>query len=348
MNEKNECARYEELCSAAIDHALTEQEQKELDAHLAECPACRAYLEELRTMHDLWKELETPMPPALHEKIMSEIEAEVQKTIVQTPQKHRRRPPVFTMLAAAAACVLLAVTGNLTGLFGHVGTTTIQSSVADASTQTEVGPSTAEAGPNTNNAIMDGETPAQNNRAIPDDGQTLEPSADDSTSSDSSTATPDESESDASSSSDSRSGTAQTEPEDKTSNDAASDTQPESNESAGIAPASIAPFSATAPSSRSANANSAAMPEEVTKMTFARCYTVTRTDSSPDSLPVIDGMTLIIRQSGTAYYSVENNESKIEMVLQELEKNGYTTALNQSSGITTQRDAKLILLLVQE
>lgn len=93
MHETN-CERYEALCSAAIDNALTKQEQKELDAHLAECPSCRAYLEELRTMRSLWKELETPMPPALHEKIMSEIEAEVQKTIVQTPQKHRRRPPV--------------------------------------------------------------------------------------------------------------------------------------------------------------------------------------------------------------------------------------------------------------
>lgn len=345
MNEKNECARYEELCSAAIDHALTEQEQKELDAHLAECPACRAYLEELRTMHDMWKELETPMPPALHEKIMSEIEAEVQKTIVQTPQKHRRRPPVFTMLAAAAACVLLAVTGNLTGLFGHVGTTTIHSSVADASTQTEAGPSTAEAVPDSNTATDDTNTPALGSRAVPDSGQTLEPSADNNTSDDSTEASDNQA---ASSSGSSRAGTAPAESDDQTTNDADSETQSESNESAGIAPASIAPFSANGPSTRSVGADSAAVPQEVSKMTFARCYTVTRTDSSPDSLPVIDDMTLIIRQNGTAYYSVENNESKIEMVLQQLEKNGYTTALNQSTGITTQRDAKLVLLLVQD
>lgn len=299
MNEKNECARYEELCSAAIDHALTEQEQKELDAHLAECPACRAYLEELRTMHDMWKELETPMPPALHEKIMSEIEAEVQKTIVQTPQKHRRRPPVFTMLAAAAACVLLAVTGNLTGLFGHVGTTTIHSSVADASTQTEAGPSTAEAVPDSNTATDDTNTPALGSRAVPDSGQTLEPSADNNTSDDNTDASDNQA---ASSSGSSRAGTAPAESDDQTTNDADSETQSESNESAGIAPASIAPFSANGPSTRSAGADSAAVPQEVSKMTFARCYTVTRTDSSPDSLPVIDDMTLIIRQNGTAYY----------------------------------------------
>ena len=59
-------------------------------------------------------------------------------------------------------------------------------------------------------------------------------------------------------------------------------------------------------------------------------------------------LSLIIAEDNTAYYCVENNESKIEKVLQELEKNGYTTALNQSSGIPTQRDAKLVLLLVQQ
>ena len=67
MNEKK-CARYEELCSAAVDHALTEQEQKELDAHLAECPACRAYLEELRVMRELWKGLEAHPSLALEPK----------------------------------------------------------------------------------------------------------------------------------------------------------------------------------------------------------------------------------------------------------------------------------------
>lgn len=83
-------------------------------------------------------------------------------------------------------------------------------------------------------------------------------------------------------------------------------------------------------------------------MSFARCYTVSRTDKSPDNVPVIEDMSLIIAEDNTAYYCVENNESKIEKVLQGLEKNGYTTALNQSSGITTQRDAKLVLLLVQQ
>ena len=121
----------------------------------------------------------------------------------------------------------------------------------------------------------------------------------------------------------------------------------ESNDSAGVATASIMPFSA-ASGNRSAAADGNSIPQEVSSMSFARCYTVSRIDKSPDSVPVIEDMSLIIAEDNTAYYCVENNESKIEKVLRELEKNGYTTALNQSSGITTQRGAKLVLLLVQQ
>lgn len=341
MNENN-CARYEELCSAAVDHALTEQEQKELDAHLAECPACRAYLEELRVMRELWKELETPMPPALHEKIMGEIEAEVQKTIIQTPQKHRRRPPVFTMLAAAAACVMLAATGSLTGLFGHVGTTPLQAATADASTQTDPGVSTAgdlsrstiQANDPTADAAQDTqpETEEQTTESNNTDEST-QPTEDDAAAAPRSAKVAPKSSSDNADAQDSGTDS--------------SSASSESSDSAGVATASIMPFSA-ASGNRSAAADGNSIPQEVSSMSFARCYTVSRTDKSPDSVPVIEDMSLIIAEDNTAYYCVENNESKIEKVLQELEKNGYTTALNQSSGITTQRDAKLVLLLVQQ
>lgn len=340
MNEKK-CARYEELCSAAVDHALTEQEQKELDAHLAECPACRAYLEELRVMRELWKELETPMPPALHEKIMGEIEAEVQKTIIQTPQKHRLRPPVFTMLAAAAACVLLAATGSLTGLFGHVGTTPLQAATSDASTQTDPGVSIAEAVPRSTIQANDPSADSAQDLQSETEEQTTESNnTDENTQSteDDAPAAPRSVQSAPKSSNEDSTG-ADSSPSDNTSS--------ESDENAGIAAASIMPFSA-ASGNRSAAAEGNSIPQEVNSMSFARCYTVSRTDKSPDNVPVIEDMSLIIAEDNTAYYCVENNESKIEKVLQGLEKNGYTTALNQSSGITTQRDAKLVLLLVQQ
>ena len=85
-------------------------------------------------------------------------------------------------------------------------------------------------------------------------------------------------------------------------------------------------------------------------MSFSRCYDVTPADSGTgEGLAVMDGMALIIEQDGVAYYSVEDNESKMEKVRQALEKNGYTVTFNQSSGLTTtQRDDAQILLMVRE
>lgn len=352
MHETN-CERYEALCSAAIDNALTKQEQKELDAHLAECPSCRAYLEELRTMRSLWKELETPMPPALHEKIMSEIEAEVQKTIVQTPQKHRRRPPVFTMLAAAAACVILAVSGNLTGLFGQLGTATIASnSAADTSSaQSAAGPSVAESTaqiPSDGSTLTAGgetESAADAEAAVPDTGETITPRASQTQSEpDTEAAAPE-----------TRAGDRDSAEQDSSGETAANGAQAQtfsaaSDENSGIMTASLGPEN-TAPilGSRAASAASN-VPKEVAQMSFSRCFDVTPADGgTAEALPVIDGMTLIIEQDGVAYYSVEDNESKMEKVRQELEKNGYTVTLNQSSGLTTtQRDDAQILLMVRE
>lgn len=352
MHETN-CERYEALCSAAIDNALTKQEQKELDAHLAECPSCRAYLEELRTMRSLWKELETPIPPALHEKIMSEIEAEVQKTIVQTPQKHRRRPPVFTMLAAAAACVILAVSGNLTGLFGQLGTATIASnSAADTSSaQSAAGPSVAESTaqiPSDGSTLTAGgetESAADAEAAVPDTGETITPRASQTQSEpDTEAAAPE-----------TRAGDRDSAEQDSSGETAANGAQAQtfsaaSDENSGIMTASLGPEN-TAPilGSRAASAASN-VPKEVAQMSFSRCFDVTPADGgTAEALPVIDGMTLIIEQDSVAYYSVEDNESKMEKVRQELEKNGYTVTLNQSSGLTTaQRDDAQILLMVRE
>ena len=45
-----DCEYFEELCSLSLDGSLTRAEKRELDAHLAECPACAAYLEDLKFM----------------------------------------------------------------------------------------------------------------------------------------------------------------------------------------------------------------------------------------------------------------------------------------------------------
>ena len=123
-----------------------------------------------------------------------------------------------------------------------------------------------------------------------------------------------------------------------------------SDENSGIMTASLAPEDAAPALSSRSSAAASNVPQEVAQMSFSRCYDVTPADSgTAEGLPVIDGMALIIEQDGVAYYSVEDNESKMEKVRQALEKNGYTVTLNQSSGLTTtQRDDAQILLMVRE
>lgn len=118
-----DCSKYEELCSLLMDGKISREDRRALEAHLAECPDCAAYLDDLRFLRESWRAIEEPGPATLHEDIMAKITAEAHKTVM--PLEKRRRPmPVFTILAAAAACVMLVASGTLGNLFTG-GTSTV-------------------------------------------------------------------------------------------------------------------------------------------------------------------------------------------------------------------------------
>lgn len=100
------CEKYRELCSASIDGELSLEEKRELSEHLSVCPACAAYLDDLREMRNAWDDFKQPLSDDIHEYIMSAVLKEAQK-----PTKIKRPFPVFTTLAAAAACVMLVLSG---------------------------------------------------------------------------------------------------------------------------------------------------------------------------------------------------------------------------------------------
>ena len=328
----NDCEKYEELCSAALDNALTAHEKEELDAHLAVCPSCREYLEDLKEMRALWKELEVPVPKDLHEKMMGAIEAEVAKTIVQMPQKERGRPPVFTMLAAAAACVMLAVSGELTGLFGQMSVVPIQ-----GTDKREV-PSAADAAiPQTTL-----QKPAQNEQKS-EQPEVKKPEPEPEIVEQQ--AKPDE----AKKPKEKQTEQPEIKPVPKETEEMPPENVPQVANEAPVAVEGEAP--PENPSGKMvreveppvAVAYAApGLPEELGQMQFARCYDVT----GGTELPVLDDMTLLVTADGISYYSVENNESKIGQVQQELKKSGYTLTLNEASGVSIQRSAKTILLIV--
>ncbi len=323
----NDCEKYEALCSAMMDNALTVQEKEELDAHLAACPSCRAYLEDLREMNTLWKELEVPVSKELHEKMMEVIETEVQKTIVQTPQKERRRPPVFTMLAAAAACVMLAVSGQLTGLFGQMSAVPLQNAA-----QRNV-PPTAEVmtpPPAVHKPAQAEEPPKQQAAQAP---ETIEPQSEPAEPQKPVEELPEPPQ------------TEQSLPEEP----AVQEDVPQviheepSEDTVAVQQASSGKMTRGAAEQPAvATYTASGLPEELRQMQFARCYDVT----GGTELPVLDAMTLLVTADGVSYYSVENNESKIGQVQEELKKSGYTLTLNETSGVSIQRSAKMILLIV--
>ncbi len=101
------CDRYLELLSARLDGALTEQEERELEEHLAVCPDCRAAGAQLAALRDAFGELEDiPAPEGFAEGVMDRVRAE--KKIVPLFRRSR-----FRALAGLAACAALAI-----GLYG--------------------------------------------------------------------------------------------------------------------------------------------------------------------------------------------------------------------------------------
>lgn len=103
------CDKYLELLSARLDGELTESEERELEAHLESCPACRAAGAQLAALRSAFSELEElPAPEEFTRDVMDRVR-ETNKTVPLF------RRPRFKVLAGLAACAVLAV-----GLYGAV------------------------------------------------------------------------------------------------------------------------------------------------------------------------------------------------------------------------------------
>lgn len=107
-----DCTRYEELISAALDGELSAGERRELDRHLAECPACAALFNELGAQCAALRELDCPFPDGLHDRILENLPGQD-----AAPAK----PPVrkafhWRRWAAVAACLVLVMAAAVRAL----------------------------------------------------------------------------------------------------------------------------------------------------------------------------------------------------------------------------------------
>lgn len=104
-----ECKKCQEMISLYVDDALTSEEKKEFDAHIAECSVCQEELEFMQKLlmhvHDLDDEKE--LPSDFHGNLMDKIDR-IQKTNKVTPMKklnNIRR--YYSALAAVFVAVLI-------------------------------------------------------------------------------------------------------------------------------------------------------------------------------------------------------------------------------------------------
>ncbi len=98
------CENYIDLISAGLDGALSPAEQKELEAHLTECPACRALCDDLTALRAGLTGLPSVQPPAdLTERIMEAVTAE---KVVPLPVKKNLQWRKWMASAAVLAIVI--------------------------------------------------------------------------------------------------------------------------------------------------------------------------------------------------------------------------------------------------
>ena len=113
-----ECEQYWILISSALDGTLTREEEARLNAHLLQCPDCRAMLEELQAVRP---ELAAVEPPSdgFTDRVMAAC-AETPQDIPFTALEQNRNPnkfarermhtalrPLRTIGALAACCLLI-------------------------------------------------------------------------------------------------------------------------------------------------------------------------------------------------------------------------------------------------
>lgn len=96
------CARFEEQLALYVENDLPPVETAEVDEHLADCSACRGFLEEMRASQFLLKDL---ADEAIPEAALATLRARV---VVSPPQGIQHRLAWLGALAAGLAAVAIA------------------------------------------------------------------------------------------------------------------------------------------------------------------------------------------------------------------------------------------------
>lgn len=122
------CEQYEPLISAFLDRELSGDEKVEVAEHLAACPVCQRYFDDLVAIHDVLEREEAPVPEGFADRVMA--------GVGDTPQDRAvLRFPHWRRWAALAACCAIAALALWTLPPQH--TKTADQSIAEDSAEVE-------------------------------------------------------------------------------------------------------------------------------------------------------------------------------------------------------------------
>lgn len=101
------CEEYEALISDFLDGELSAEDRAEVAEHLASCPACQQYFDDLVAIHDAFDQIgEVPVPEGFAEQVMARVH--------ETPRAEEKKIillPHWKRWAALAACCAIAALG---------------------------------------------------------------------------------------------------------------------------------------------------------------------------------------------------------------------------------------------
>ena len=106
------CDEYQALISPWLDGALPEEEADALREHLAVCPDCQRYYDDVMAIRDDFPSVEeTAVPEGFADGVMAAVRAD------KAAHRRRRRRSLLPVAACAAVVVLLGSGGYLSGMF---------------------------------------------------------------------------------------------------------------------------------------------------------------------------------------------------------------------------------------
>lgn len=130
------CGEYEERISAYLDGELSKDGQAELMEHMASCPVCQQYFNDLVEIHAAMIPEEAAVPEDFSERVMKRVRAAEQ----ERPQAAKAiRLPRWKRWTALAACCAAAALGLFTLQRAGSDPASLQASVASYAAADETG-----------------------------------------------------------------------------------------------------------------------------------------------------------------------------------------------------------------